>query len=79
MKLEYLILGILKINPRTGYDIKKYLDTEGRFGRARAPLSQIYTTLKRMLEKGWVLFEEEHREGKPEESELESQQPPAPT
>ena len=45
MKLEYMILGILKINPRTGYDMKKYLDTEGRFGRARAPLSQIYTTL----------------------------------
>lgn len=66
MKLEYLVLGILKINPMTGYDIKKYLDTEGRFGRKRAPLSQIYTTLKRMVENEWVYFEEEHREGKPD-------------
>ena len=39
MKLEYMILGILTINPMTGYDMKKYLDTEGRFGRSRAPLS----------------------------------------
>lgn len=66
MKLEYLILGILKINPKTGYDIKKYLDTEGRFGRKRAPLSQIYTTLKRMTENGWVRFVEQQRDGKPD-------------
>lgn len=66
MKLEHLILGLLKIDPRTGYDIKKYLDTEGRFGRARAPLSQIYTTLKRMVENEWVTFEEVEREGKPD-------------
>ena len=66
MKLEYYILGLLKINPCTGYDIKKFLDTEGRFGRKRAPLSQIYNTLKRMTENGWVRFEEEQREGKPD-------------
>ncbi len=66
MKLEYFILGILTINPMTGYDIKKYLDTEGRFGRKRAPLSQIYNTLKRMVDNGWVTFEEEVREGKPD-------------
>ena len=66
MKLEIFILGLLKINPYTGYDIKKYLDTEGRFGRARAPLSQIYTTLKRMTADGWVFFEEVHRDNKPD-------------
>ncbi len=66
MKLEYWILGILKMIPMTGYDLKKYLDSEGRFGRARAPLSQIYTTLKRMLDNGWVNFKEEKREGKPD-------------
>jgi len=66
MKLEYFILGWLKINPSTGYDIKKLLDTQGRFGRKRAPLSQIYNTLKRMTENGWVYFEEEQRESKPD-------------
>ncbi|MCB8978263.1 MAG: PadR family transcriptional regulator [Ardenticatenaceae bacterium] len=66
MKLEHYILGLLTINPSTGYDIKKHLDTEGRFARRRAPLSQIYTTLKRMLENGLVTFEEERRDGKPD-------------
>lgn len=66
MKLEHLILGLLTINPATGYDIKKFLDTEGRFVRKRAPLSQIYTTLKRMTEQGWVTFEEEERDDKPD-------------
>lgn len=66
MKLEYIILGLLSMQSRTGYDLKKYLDTEGRFGRARAPLSQIYTTLKRMHANVWVTFEEEVREGRPD-------------
>ncbi|MCA9919926.1 MAG: PadR family transcriptional regulator [Anaerolineales bacterium] len=66
MKLEHYILGLLTINPSTGYDIKKFLDTEGRFERRRAPLSQIYTTLKRMVENNLVTFEEEKRDGKPD-------------
>jgi DNA-binding PadR family transcriptional regulator len=66
LKLEYYILGLLTISPKTGYDIKKYLDTEGRFERARAPLSQIYNTLKRMYETDLVDYEEERREGKPD-------------
>jgi DNA-binding PadR family transcriptional regulator len=65
MKLEYFILGLLTLNPSTGYDIKKSLDTDWRFARKRAPLSQIYTTLKRMVEQGWVYFEEDARDGKP--------------
>ena len=66
MKLQNSILGLLKLNPQTGYDLKKFLDTEGRFMRRRTPLSQIYTTLKRMVEQDWVYFEDEHREGKPD-------------
>lgn len=34
--------------------------------RARTPLSQIYTTLKRMTNNGWINFEEEKRVGKPD-------------
>ncbi len=66
MKLEHYILGLLTINPSTGYDIKKHLDTEGRFTRRRAPLSQIYNTLKRMHENNLVTFVEEKRDGKPD-------------
>jgi DNA-binding PadR family transcriptional regulator len=66
MKLEHYILGLLTINPHTGYDIKKHLDTEGRFTRRRAPLSQIYNTLKRMHENSLVTFVEEKRDSKPD-------------
>lgn len=66
IKLEHYILGLTIINPQTGYDVKKHLDAEGRFERARAPLSQIYTTLKRMAEKNLVTFVEEKRDGKPD-------------
>jgi DNA-binding PadR family transcriptional regulator len=66
MKLEHYILGLLTINPYTGYDIKKHLDTEGRFTRRRAPLSQIYNTLKRMHENSLVTFVEEKRDSKPD-------------
>lgn len=65
-KLEHYILGLLIFNPLTGYDIKKELDTEGRFERATPPLSQIYTTLKRMTEHGLVTYVEEKRDGKPD-------------
>ncbi len=66
MKLEHIILGLLTTNPCTGYDIKKYLDTEARFGQSSRPLSQIYNTLKRMAENGWVEFEVIPRERKPD-------------
>lgn len=66
LKLEHYILGLLTLNPSTGYDIKKYLDTEGRFERRRAPLSQIYTTFKRMAKDGLVTFVEKERDGKPD-------------
>lgn len=66
MKLEHLILGQLIQNPCTGYDIKKYLDTEGRFGMATRPLSQIYNTLKRMVKKKWVKFDVQAREKAPD-------------
>lgn len=66
MKLEHFILGILKLKPRTGYEIKKLLDTEGRFIRPRTPLSQIYNTLKRMTDNGWVTFKIEAQDSKPD-------------
>lgn len=66
LKLEYYILGLLTLAPRTGYDVKKHIDTEGRFERRRAPLSQIYTTLKRMTEDNLVTFVEKERDGKPD-------------
>lgn len=66
MKLEHLILGYLCLKPYTGYEIKKYFDTEGRFVREPVHFSQLYRTLKGMQEQGWTTFVEEEREGKPD-------------
>lgn len=66
MKLEHLILGLLCLKPYTGYDIKKFFDTEGRFIREPVHFSQLYRTLKSMQEQGWVTFVGEERDGRPD-------------
>ena len=66
MKLEHVILGLLSLRPHTGYDIKKYFDTEGRFLREPVHFSQLYRTLKSMEQSGWVRFVEESRDGRPD-------------
>lgn len=66
MKLEHYILGLLSLKSHTGYDIKKYLDTEGRFLRARIHFSQLYRTLKSMEQEGLVSSVEEARGGRPD-------------
>src|SRR5690606_17304222 len=66
MKLEHLLLGLLALRPQTGYDLKKALDTFGRFMRANTELSQIYRTMSRMVKEGWVVFETTHRDGLPD-------------
>jgi DNA-binding PadR family transcriptional regulator len=66
MNLEYLLLGLLALKPQTGYDLKKFLDTFGRFLRSHTQLSQIYRTMGRMVKEGWVEFEVTHRQGLPD-------------
>lgn len=62
MKLEHLLLGLLAQSPATGYDLKKFMDTSGRFLRSRTQMSQVYRTLASMERRGWA----EHRvEGRP--------------
>ena len=63
MKLEHLLLGLLGEMPRTGYDIKKYLDTHGRFLRSNTTMSQVYRSLSTMTERGWVAFSVDQRPG----------------
>jgi DNA-binding PadR family transcriptional regulator len=66
MKLEHLLLGLLALKPQTGYDLKKSLDTFGRFLRSNTELSQIYRTMARMAKDDWVEFDVTHREGLPD-------------
>jgi len=66
MSLEYLLLGSLALKSQTGYDLKKFLDSFGRFMRSNTQLSQIYRTMGRMVKDGWVEFAVTHREGLPD-------------
>jgi PadR family transcriptional regulator, regulatory protein AphA len=63
MKLENILLGVLLQRPSTGYDLKKYLDTLGRFLRSNTQMSQVYRSLSKMDSEGWVAHTVEARPG----------------
>jgi PadR family transcriptional regulator AphA len=63
MKLEHLLLGILLVKPRTGYDLSRYMEMEGVFMRPRTQMSQVYRSLTQMTERGWVSFTVSTRPG----------------
>jgi DNA-binding PadR family transcriptional regulator len=52
MSLEYILLGLLR-TPRSGYQLKAEFDA-GVANFWPAELSQIYVTLKRLTERGWL-------------------------
>ena len=63
MKLEHILLGVLASHPSTGYDLKKYLDTHGRFLRSNTQMSQVYRSLAAMEKQGWVTHTIDPRPG----------------
>jgi DNA-binding PadR family transcriptional regulator len=63
MKMESILLGVLLEHPSTGYDLKKYLDTHGRFLRSNTQMSQVYRSLASMEKQGWVTHELDPRPG----------------
>lgn len=63
MKLEHLLLGVLLMKPRTGYDLKRFMDLQGVFMRPRTQMSQVYRSLTQMAERGWVVYEISERPG----------------
>lgn len=68
MSLEHAILGFLNYRPYSGYDLKKIFDRSVRHFWP-ADQSQIYRTLARMSEKGWVEIEVIHQETRPDRKE----------
>lgn len=63
MKLESILLGVLARNPSTGYDLKKFLDSHGRFLRSNTQMSQVYRSLTKMESSGWVTHTVQRRAG----------------
>lgn len=67
MKFEHVLLGFVAMRPCTGYDLKRWLDSEmGRMIRLRSQQSQIYRTLARMSADGWVSCTVQRNEGRPD-------------
>ncbi|MFF2348582.1 helix-turn-helix transcriptional regulator [Kitasatospora sp. NPDC058115] len=66
MKFDHVLLGLLALHPRSGWDLKEWLAGEGQFVRSNAHPSQIYRLLKRMAEQGWVVYETDPRDGRPD-------------
>jgi PadR family transcriptional regulator, regulatory protein AphA len=65
MSLEYAILGFLNYHPCTGYDLKKIFDVSVRHFWP-ADQSQIYRTLSRLTEQGFVEMEKIPQEERPD-------------
>lgn len=63
MKLEHLLLGILLVKPRTGYDLSRYMEMDGVFMRPRTQMSQVYRSLTQLAERGLVDFTVSTRPG----------------
>ncbi len=64
MSLKYTLLGFLNYQPMTGYELKQTMDiSTSNFWHAKQ--SQIYTTLKKMEEKGLVMSDIEEQNGRP--------------
>lgn len=66
VKFECVLLALLAGRPRSGFDLGRWVETEGQFLRSRAHHSQIYRLLGRMTDDGWVAFEVDPREGRPD-------------
>lgn len=64
MSLSHALLGLLAYEPATGYDLKnQYMDSIGFFWTATLP--QIYRTLSKMEESGWLDCEVEYQSDRP--------------
>lgn len=63
--LDFAILGFLRYQPQTGYDLHQAMGSStGFFWYAQ--LSQVYTTLKRLEGKGWVTSHIEPQQDRPD-------------
>jgi len=65
MSLDYAILGFLNYHPYSGYDLKKIFDDSVRHFWP-ADQSQIYRTLSRLTEQGFVEMEKIAQEDHPD-------------
>lgn len=64
-KPDYPLLGLLARKPASGYDIGKWLRTDGTFLGRRPSMTPIYRALNNFLERGWVSVTVDPRDSAP--------------
>ncbi|MFJ5264865.1 PadR family transcriptional regulator [Streptomyces sp. NPDC088387] len=60
MSLQHALLGVLEARPMSGYDLVRFFDGSSGYIWA-APQSQIYPTLRRMEQAGFITGDDEQR------------------
>lgn len=65
MKADYPLLGVLARGPMSGYDLGKWLRTDGLFLGRKSSMTPIYRALADFAERGWVESELVERESAP--------------
>jgi DNA-binding PadR family transcriptional regulator len=66
MRLEFVVLGMLAMRPLSGYDIRRWMDGPGQYLGYGVQLPHIYRTMPKLVDKDWVEFEVDPRDGKPD-------------
>ncbi|MEZ0166963.1 PadR family transcriptional regulator [Kineococcus sp. LSe6-4] len=66
MKLEIPLLILLAARRMSGYDIKQWVEVEGKFIGLDRHSSQIYRELNKMQVEGWLVHDVDPREGTPD-------------
>lgn len=66
MQLDYVILGMLALRRLSGYDVRVWMEGRGRYLGYGVQLPQIYRRLGRLVERGWVEFDVDARDGRPD-------------
>jgi PadR family transcriptional regulator AphA len=66
MQLDYVILGVLALRRLSGYDLRRWMQGRGRYIGYGVQLPQIYRRLAKLPARGWVDFEVDPREGRPD-------------
>lgn len=61
--LEFILCGVLLQRPQTGYELQRFMETTGRFMRTNTSMTQVYRSLRKLEDEGWLTHDVEPRLG----------------
>ncbi|WP_436776372.1 PadR family transcriptional regulator [Yinghuangia sp. YIM S09857] len=66
MQLDFVILGMLALRRYSGYDLRKWMEGPLKYVGYEVQLPQIYRRLAKLVERGWIAYDVDPREGGPD-------------